>query len=138
MTAFLVNSVTVQNEPRAHATVGLVHLHGAAEEREYACDYLRNALDSLGGEKINIFIWDHNKEKLVERTEETLAEKGAAEKIQGIAFHWYTGDHFEEVQEARRMFPDKTLVSSEGCVEYSRTTSKDPHRGTPKYTPTTS
>ncbi len=120
-----VNSVTVQNEPLATQTWDSC-IFTAAEEREYVCNYLRSALDSLGGEKTGIIIWDHNKEKLVERAGETLATKDAAEKIKGIAFHWYTGDHFEEVQEVRRMFPDKELVLSEGCVEYSRNSSKDP------------
>jgi O-Glycosyl hydrolase len=120
-----VRGVTVQNEPLATQQWDSC-IFTAEEEREYVCSYLRNALDALGGEKIAISIWDHNKEKLVERAGETLAADGAADKIQGIAFHWYTGDHFEEVQEVRRMFPDKELVLSEGCVEYSRYSSVDP------------
>jgi glucosylceramidase len=120
-----IGGVTVQNEPLATQTWDSC-IFTAEEEREYVCSYLRSALDSLGGEKIDIMIWDHNKEKLVERAAETLATKDAGEKIKGVAFHWYTGDHFEEVQEVHRMFPNKELVLSEGCVEYSRNSTKNP------------
>jgi glucosylceramidase len=120
-----IQHVTVQNEPLATQTWDSC-IFTAEEEREYACTCLHKALDSPDGEKTGIFIWDHNKEKLIERAGETLASNDAAEKIQGIAFHWYTGDHFEEVREIHRMFPDKELIMSEGCVEYSRNSAKDP------------
>lgn len=41
--------------------------------------------------------------------------------IRGIAFHWYSGDHFENLELCRRFFPDMELVFSEGCVELETT-----------------
>lgn len=119
-----INNVTVQNEPLATQTWDSC-IYTAEEESEYACGYLRSALDSIGGSKVSISIWDHNKEKIIERVTKTLATKDAIKKINGIAFHWYTGDHFEEVQEVHRLYPDKELILSEGCVEYSRNSDKN-------------
>ena len=31
----------------------------------------------------------------------------------------YTGDHFEALAEVRNRFPEKELIFTEGCVEYS-------------------
>ena len=39
--------------------------------------------------------------------------------VEGIAFHWYTGDHFDAVRMTHEAFPEKNLMFSEGCVEYS-------------------
>ncbi|HEX3077362.1 MAG TPA: glycoside hydrolase family 30 beta sandwich domain-containing protein, partial [Lachnospiraceae bacterium] len=33
---------------------------------------------------------------------------------------WYTGDHFEALDAVRGKYPDKELIFTEGCVEYSR------------------
>jgi glucosylceramidase len=37
-----------------------------------------------------------------------------------VAFHWYSGDHFEGINLIREKYPDKKLMFSEGCIEYSR------------------
>jgi glucosylceramidase len=42
--------------------------------------------------------------------------------IDGIGFHWYSGDHFEAISITHEAFPDKELIFTEGCVEYSRFT----------------
>ena len=68
--------------------------------------------------KINV--WDHNKERVLDRALESLSTEEAEKKIDGIAFHWYTGDHFEALAEVRNRFPEKELIFTEGCVEYSR------------------
>jgi len=48
-----------------------------------------------------------------------LEDKEAAQYIHGIAIHWYSGDHFEQIDMFNRMYPDKDVVFSEGCYEYS-------------------
>ena len=40
--------------------------------------------------------------------------------VAGVAFHWYSGDHFDAVRLVRECFPNKLLMFSEGCIEYSR------------------
>ncbi|HIZ10826.1 MAG TPA: hypothetical protein IAA41_01855 [Candidatus Eubacterium faecavium] len=39
--------------------------------------------------------------------------------IDGIAFHWYSGDHFEALDCLSKSYPAKELFFTEGCVEYS-------------------
>lgn len=114
-----ISRLTVQNEPNATQTWDSC-LFTASEEREYVCQHLREALDETGNTEVKINIWDHNKERVLDRAIESLNTKEAHEKIDGIAFHWYTGDHFEALQEVRNRFPEKELIFTEGCVECSR------------------
>lgn len=114
-----ITRLTVQNEPAAVQTWDSC-IFSATEEAEFAVGYLRTALDKSHHADVKISIWDHNKEKMLERAQESFAVAGAQDAIEGIAFHWYTGDHFETLQETRRQFPQKELIFTEGCVEYSR------------------
>lgn len=114
-----VRMVTVQNEPAATQTWDSCR-YTAAEEGEFAARELRPALDAAGLQGVGILIWDHNKEALMRRAAATLAVPGAARAVAGIAFHWYTGDHFGALDVARRLWPEKELWFTEGCVEYSR------------------
>lgn len=114
-----ISRLTVQNEPNATQTWDSCLFTGT-EERDYVCGYLRSALDEAGHKDVKINIWDHNKERVLDRALESLSTPEAMQKIDGIAFHWYTGDHFEALAETRRRFPDKELIFTEGCVEYSR------------------
>lgn len=114
-----VQRLTVQNEPAAVQTWDSCIFSGA-EEAEFVCRYLRLALDKAQHSDVKINVWDHNKEKILKRVAESFSVEGAQEAIDGIAFHWYTGDHFDALAEVRRQYPDKELIFTEGCVEYSR------------------
>lgn len=114
-----IQRLTVQNEPAAVQTWDSCIFTGV-EEAEFACRYLRPALDRAQHPDVKINVWDHNKEKILERAAENFSVEGAQDMIDGIAFHWYTGDHFDALAEARRQYPDKELIFTEGCVEYSR------------------
>lgn len=115
----VISRLTIQNEPAA-TQIWDSCLFSAVEEAEFAIGYLRPALDKAGYTDVKINIWDHNKEKMLDRAEESFSIDGADKAIGGIAFHWYTGDHFETLQETCKRFPDKELIFTEGCVEYSR------------------
>jgi glucosylceramidase len=43
--------------------------------------------------------------------------------VYGIGFHWYSGDHFENLRLCREFFPEKNLLFTEGCVELANDTS---------------
>ncbi len=60
-------------------------------------------------------IWDHNRGLLYHRARTVLADPEAARYVWGAAFHWYTGDHYENVARVHEAFPDKALLFSEGC-----------------------
>lgn len=115
----MVSRLTVQNEPNAAQTWDSC-LYTGTEEAEFACEYLRKELDAAGHKSVKINVWDHNKERVLDRARESFATEEAKSAIDGIAFHWYTGDHFEALQQTRNEFPDKELIFTEGCVEYSR------------------
>jgi len=115
---FNVNRLTVQNEPAAVQTWDSC-IFSAEEEKEFLRDYLYPALVKNGLTKVKINIWDHNKEIMYERAKGTIDEV-TDKMIGGIAFHWYTGDHFEAIGLTKDAYPDKELIFTEGCVEYSR------------------
>lgn len=114
-----ISYVTVQNEPAATQTWDSC-VYTAEEERDFAKDYLAPALDKAGLGEVEIYIWDHNKEVVVERVQTAFSDKDARDKITGIAVHWYTGDHFEAIELLRKKYPEKKIFFTEGCVEYSR------------------
>ena len=116
--------LSLQNEPKAVQTWDSC-IWTAAEEREYLRNYLYPELKRQGLDDIQILIWDHNKERTLERAIETISDEEMHQIIDGIALHWYSGDHFEELAMTREQFPDKRLVFSEGCVEYSKFSKND-------------
>lgn len=114
-----ISRLTVQNEPQAVQSWDSC-IYTGTEEGEFAVNYLRPALDRKGYKDVTIAVWDHNKEIFLERAAETFAVKGADASIGALAFHWYSGDHFESLQMVREKYPEKELIFTEGCVEYSR------------------
>ncbi|HBY72257.1 MAG TPA: glucosylceramidase, partial [Lachnospiraceae bacterium] len=115
---FKVSRLTVQNEPAAVQTWDSC-IYTAGEEKEFIKDALYPALVKHGLSDVKINIWDHNKERVVEWAR-TIIDKETDRMIDGIAFHWYSGDHFEALRIAHELFPKKELIFTEGCVEYSR------------------
>lgn len=114
-----VNMITIQNEPEATQEWDSCR-YSAVEEMEFVRDYLGPVMKEQGLSDVEIYIWDHNKEIMYERAKDILKDEKAAEYIAGVGFHWYTGDHFEAVSLVREQYPDKELLFTEGCVEYSR------------------
>ena len=115
---FNITMLTVQNEPKAVQTWDSC-VYTAAEEKAFLRDYLYPALEKHGLSDVGIYIWDHNKERVYERAGEIMDEQ-TGRMVKGVAFHWYSGEHFDAVRLTAEQFPDKMLVFSEGCVEYSR------------------
>lgn len=121
----LIDWMTLQNEPEAVQTWDSC-IFSAEEEREFACGYLRKRLDEAGYAHIKLGAWDHNTSRIIERTSGIFTDAKADQAIAGIAFHWYSGDHFDALEAVRQRYPQKTLIFSEGCVEYSRHSKKTP------------
>lgn len=115
---YLVKRITIQNEPKAvQAWDSCVYT--ALEEKEFLRDFMYPALREHGLENVELFIWDHNKERVYERAKEIIGQDTDS-MVAGVAFHWYSGDHFEALDMVRKQFPDKKLVASESCIEYSK------------------
>lgn len=110
-----VERISIQNEPKAVQAWDSC-VYSAQEEKLFLRDYLYPALKEHGLEQVEVFIWDHNKERVYERAEAIIDEKTDA-MIAGVAFHWYSGDHFEALDLIRKRYPDKKLILSESCLE---------------------
>lgn len=113
-----VVALSVQNEPNATQTWDSC-LFTPEEERVFLKDHLCPALRASGLSDIQVYVWDHNKERLFDRACAVLTEDTSS-MVSGIAFHWYSGDHFDAIRLVKDHYPDKNLMFSEGCIEYSR------------------
>ena len=112
----LIWGISVQNEPAAKQIWDSC-IYTAEEERDFIRDYLGPAMhqSNLGDKKL--IIWDHNRDIMVKRARTILSDLEAAKYVWGTGFHWYNGDHFDEVQKVHDEFPDKQLIFTEGCQE---------------------
>lgn len=115
---FRVSRITVQNEPEAVQTWDSC-IYEDEEEKVFLRDYLYPALIKNHLTHVKINIWDHNKERVYQRAK-AIIDKDTDRMVDGIAFHWYSGDHFEALNLTQEAYPDKQLIFTEGCVEYSR------------------
>lgn len=113
-----IDYITVQNEPNA-IQIWESCLYSSEEEIEFVTKYLYPTFEK-NNIKTKILIWDHNKEKLFTRTSKELNNNQALKAVSGIAFHWYTGDHFENIELVSRAFPGMFLIHTEGCTGYSK------------------
>ncbi len=111
-----ISFVTIQNEPAAVQTWDSCE-YSAAEEGKFACQYLGPALEKAGLGDVKIYIWDHNRDLALERLEESLKSKDASKYIAGLAFHWYSGDQYNNIKTIAEKYPQIDLMFTEGCVE---------------------
>lgn len=128
---YLVRRISLQNEPKAAQTWDSC-VYSAREQKEFLRDFMWPALQENGLSDIEVFIWDHTKERAYERACEIIDET-TNHMVAGIAFHWYSGDHFEALSMIRDRFPDKELILSEACIEYSKFSSDDSLKNAQKY-----
>ncbi|MDP9750157.1 glycoside hydrolase family 30 protein [Thermoanaerobacter pentosaceus] len=109
-------AITVQNEPMA-TQIWESCIYTAEEERDFVKNYLGSTLYENGLSDVKILIWDHNKDIIYERVKTVLEDKEAAKYVWGVGFHWYAGDHFDQLKKIKEEFPDINLVFTEGCQE---------------------
>lgn len=110
---FNVWALTLQNEPNAVQTWDSC-IYSAEEEidlLQHICSSLLNHSLSF----LNVFLWDHNKERILQRSE-VYSSTPYFYKAKGIAFHGYCGDHFEALSLMRENYPEKELFLSEFCI----------------------
>ena len=112
-----IEYVTIQNEPNA-IQIWESCLFTADEEVDFLVNYLYPTFCE-NNIKTKILIYDHNKEKLFSRAMDEFKNPEVLKAAVGIAFHWYTGDHFENISLCYEAFPDKLLFHTEGCCGYN-------------------
>lgn len=112
-----ISMVSVQNEPAAKQ-IWASCIYSAAEEAEFACDYLYAELEREGlSDDVKIIIWDHNRDLMYRRVKESMAYENADERIWGVGYHWYCCDKSENLAMVHNAFPNMHILFTEGCVE---------------------
>lgn len=114
--------ITVQNEP-ASVQRWESCIYTAEMERDFIKNHLGPVLKKEGLGDKKIIAWDHNRGLLYQRASVILDDAEAAKYVWGIGFHWYTGNHFENVKIVQESYPKVNLIFTEGCNEafkYSR------------------
>ncbi|KUP08975.1 glucosylceramidase [Bacillus coahuilensis m2-6] len=111
-----VTAITVQNEPAA-VQVWDSCIYTAEEERDFVKNHLGPIMEQEGLRDINIIIWDHNRDIVLERASTVLSDPEAAKYVWGTGIHWYVSEDFAQVGEVHNRFPDKHILFTEGCQE---------------------
>lgn len=106
------SGISVQNEAMAFQTWESCQ-YTAEEEAVFVHKYLWPALRKAGFDDIGIMVWDHNRERVYDRARDSFAVPGAREDIWGVAYHWYSGDHYAALDMVHEAFPEKALILSE-------------------------
>jgi len=117
-------AVTPQNEPEFPAPWEACAWDEVGE-RDWVADYLGPILRQFHPDLL-ILAYDHNKDHLFKWANALLdsSTSRAAEWIDGMAFHWYTGGNdrfldgtfgYTELNKTHHAYPDKLLLATEGC-----------------------
>ena len=107
--------LTVQNEAKAPQSWESC-VFTAEEEKDFVRDYLGPALHKAQMDDVKIMIWDHNKERVVERATAAMEDPEAAKYIYGAAVHWYSGDHFDALRVTHEKYPSLRLSATENSM----------------------
>jgi glucosylceramidase len=107
--------MTIQNEPMAVQTWESC-IYTAEEERDFVKTYLGPTLAKSPFSNTKLIIWDHNRGLMYQRAKVVYDDPDASKYVWGTGFHWYTGDHFDNVKLHQEAFPDKNMLFTEGCV----------------------
>jgi glucosylceramidase len=104
--------VTIQNEPEAIQSWESC-IYTPATEHDFLKNNLGPALWQNNLKDIKVMIWDHNKDHIVTWADGIFGDTAAAKYAWGTAFHWYSGDQFENVLTTHNHFPAKHLIATE-------------------------
>lgn len=119
---FHISYANVQNEPEAIQTWESREVDAFEEGRDIR-DYLAPTFKKHGLDT-KFFLWDHNRDRMVRRTIDTMSMEGVAEHVWGVGYHWYCCNRHENLSALHTLYPNLHLFLSECCVElaYDSTT----------------
>lgn len=111
--------VTPQNEPEA-AQPWESCVYSAEEEAAFVGNYLGPQL-KVDWPEVKILGYDHNKDHISEWAAALLGPDSPSKGfVDGVAFHWYSGNCFENVASVAEAYPDKILLPTEACYELTQ------------------
>ncbi len=110
--------ITIQNEPMATQTWESC-VYQAEDERDFLKNYLGPVMVQRGLGDVNIIVWDHNRDLIVQRAQTIFDDPEAAKYAWGIGFHWYEDwsggqQMYGNVALVNRLYPDKHIIFTEG------------------------
>jgi glucosylceramidase len=110
--------ITIQNEPMATQRWESC-IYQAEDERDFLRDHLGPTMAQQGLRDVNIIVWDHNRDLIVQRALAIFSDSAAARYAWGIGFHWYEDwsggvQMYDNVALVHRLYPDKHLIFTEG------------------------
>ena len=108
-------ALTPQNEPEGPWEFETC-LYGPYEEAAWIAKHLGPKLEEAHPEVL-IFPFDHNKNNVFEWTQAMYDHPEAAKYVDGMAFHWYSGDDFDKVAESHKKAPGAILLNTEATWE---------------------
>jgi glucosylceramidase len=108
--------VSVQNEPAAKQTWDSC-LYTPEQEYTFVKYHLGPALKNAFKGGIQLLVWDHNRDIIMERVAPILQDPDLKGVVWGTAFHWYGEEAFGNVKAVHDRFPDFHLLFTEGCIE---------------------
>ena len=114
--------ITIQNEPEAQ-TGNIVYegMHFTPDtEKAFLINHLGPVMESNHPD-VNVLIYDHNKDHIVEWAQTILGDPKSAKYVWGTAFHWYTGPYFENLAKTHELFPKFKLLSTESTSARQKT-----------------
>lgn len=106
-----ITAVTIQNEPMA-SQMWESCVYTAEDEAALIKSGFGKKLQDIG---VDIYIWDHNKNSAYNRAKVVYDDPDAGKYVKGVAVHWYSGDHFDQLDMLSREYPDKKIIFTEGC-----------------------
>mmetsp|Transcript_14933 Transcript_14933/g.51991 ORF Transcript_14933/g.51991 Transcript_14933/m.51991 type:complete len:458 (-) Transcript_14933:71-1444(-) len=104
--------VTVMNEPQENLFTYEGQVFTPETERDFVKDFLGPTLAAAAPD-VKIMMLDHNKNHLPDWVPVMMGDKGAAKYLWGTAVHWYTGDHFDLLNDAHNNFTSKSILATE-------------------------
>jgi glucosylceramidase len=110
--------ITIQNEPMATQTWESC-IYQPEAERDFLRDYLGPVMRRRGLKDVNIIVWDHNRDLIVQRAQTIFDDPKAAQYAWGIGFHWYESwsggtQMYDNVALVNRLYPNKHIIFTEG------------------------
>lgn len=113
-----IDYMTVQNEPNASQPWESCQ-YTSKEELDLIKNYLYPTFKS-NNIPIKLLIWDHNKERLIYRSMDILGDSRVRDMVAGVGYHYYSGDHFENIKTFSELYDDKLVIHTEGCTGYEK------------------
>ncbi len=117
---FKIFAISSQNEPNAIQPWDSC-IYTAEDEAIFITKYLGPKLKEHNLKDVLIIGWDHNKDNAYNRCKDLHKQKDINKYLKAIGFHWYSGDHFNQLEMIKKQYPNLSLISTENCIELTKT-----------------